>query len=175
MLPRWLSGKESACQCRTQGFYPWVRKIPWTRKWRPTPVFLPGKFYGQRSLVGYSPWGCKESEMTEWLNMHSCVTRRPICLYKFKSNTNSVILQNVPGVPHAAGANSTFFCEFLRNWELKLKGEQEEETSSFMGKLCIAMEEPTTSRLRRVNNRYMLLYINSRACLIVQGTILNIL
>ena len=42
-----------------------VRKIPWRRKWQPTPVFLPGKSHGQRSLVGYSPWGHKESDMTE--------------------------------------------------------------------------------------------------------------
>ena len=39
--------------------------IPWKRKWQPTPVFLPGEFYGQRSLTGYSPWGCKESDTTE--------------------------------------------------------------------------------------------------------------
>ena len=38
---------------------------PWSRKWHLTPVFLPGKFYGQRNLVGYSPWGCKESDTTE--------------------------------------------------------------------------------------------------------------
>ena len=43
----------------------WIRKIPWGRKWQPTPVFLPGEFYGQRSLVGCSPWGHKESDMTE--------------------------------------------------------------------------------------------------------------
>ena len=43
-------------------------KFPWRRKWQPTPVFLPGKSYGQRSLVGYSPWGCKESDTTERLN-----------------------------------------------------------------------------------------------------------
>ena len=45
-LPRWLSGKESTCRCRRcrrHGFNPWVRKIPWRRKWKPTPVFLPGK------------------------------------------------------------------------------------------------------------------------------------
>ena len=42
------------------GFDPWVRKIPWKRKWQPTPILLPGKFHGLRSLVGYSPWGCKE-------------------------------------------------------------------------------------------------------------------
>ena len=48
------SGKESACQCRrckTLGFDPWVGKIPMTRKWQPTPEFLPGKFHGQRSLA----------------------------------------------------------------------------------------------------------------------------
>ena len=43
-------------------------KIPWRRKWQPTPVFLPGKSHGQRSLVGYSPWHRKESDMTKRLN-----------------------------------------------------------------------------------------------------------
>ena len=47
------------------GFYPWVGKISWKRKWQPTPVLLPGKSYGWRSLVGYSPWGHKESDITE--------------------------------------------------------------------------------------------------------------
>ena len=50
------------------GFDPWVRKIPWNRKWQPTLVFLSGKFHGQRSLAGYSLWGHKELEMTE----HAC-------------------------------------------------------------------------------------------------------
>ena len=53
------------------GFDPWVGKIPWSRKWQPTPVFLPGKFHGQRSLVGCSPWGCKESYTTERLSTHT--------------------------------------------------------------------------------------------------------
>ena len=61
---RWPSGKESACQCRRCRFYPWLGKIPWRGKWQPTPVFLSGKSHGQRSLVGYSPWGHKESDMT---------------------------------------------------------------------------------------------------------------
>ena len=47
------------------GFDPWVGKIPWRREWQPTTVFLPGEFHGQRSLVDYSPWGCKESDATE--------------------------------------------------------------------------------------------------------------
>ena len=46
---------------------PWIRKIPWRKAWKPPPVFLPGEFWGQRSLVGYSPWGDKESDTTEWL------------------------------------------------------------------------------------------------------------
>ena len=44
---------------------PWVGKILWRRKWQPTPVLLPGKSHGQRSMVGYSPWGCKELDTTE--------------------------------------------------------------------------------------------------------------
>ena len=47
----------------------WVGKIPWRKKWLPTPVFLPGEFHGQRNLVGYSPWCCKESDMTEQLTL----------------------------------------------------------------------------------------------------------
>ena len=57
----WLSGKESACLCRRRAYHPWVGKIPWRGKWQTTPVFLPGKSHGQRSLEGYSPWGCKKS------------------------------------------------------------------------------------------------------------------
>jgi len=44
-------------------------KIPWKRKWQPAPVFLPEKFHRQRNMAGYSPWGCKESDMTEQLRM----------------------------------------------------------------------------------------------------------
>ena len=58
------SGKESACQCTRLGFNPWVEKIPWRRTWQPTSVFLPGESHGQRSLVGYSPWGHRQSDMT---------------------------------------------------------------------------------------------------------------
>ena len=64
-LPRWLSGKESTCQCRRHRFNPWVGKIPWRRKWQPTPVFFPGEFQEQRILAGYSPWGRKELDTTK--------------------------------------------------------------------------------------------------------------
>ena len=50
---------------KRSGFDPWVREILWRRAWQPIPVFLPGESHGQRRLVGYSPWGCKESDTTE--------------------------------------------------------------------------------------------------------------
>ena len=56
-------------QCRRPGFNPWVGKISWRREWLPTPVFLPGESYGERSLVGYSPWGHKELDTTEQLTL----------------------------------------------------------------------------------------------------------
>ena len=67
-FPGGTSGKESTCQCRRhkrRRFNPCVREIPWSRIGQPTPVFLPGKFHGQWSLVGYRPWGHKQSDTTE--------------------------------------------------------------------------------------------------------------
>ena len=57
ILPWWLRRQSVCLECGRPGFDPWVGKIPWRRKWQPTPVLLPGKSHGQRSLVGYSPWG----------------------------------------------------------------------------------------------------------------------
>ena len=65
----WVGGKESACQCRRLGFDPWIGKIPWRRKWQPTPVSL-RKSHGWRSLAGYSPWAPKESDTAEQLHFH---------------------------------------------------------------------------------------------------------
>ena len=74
------SGKESTCQCRRckkHRFDPWVGKIPRRKKWQPPPVFLLGEPHGQRCLAGCSPWGCKESNMTEQLStaqhMHTII------------------------------------------------------------------------------------------------------
>ena len=64
-FPGGARGKQSTCQCsrlNRHRFNPWVRKIPCRRKWQPTPVFLPGECYGQRSLAGYSPSGHTESD-----------------------------------------------------------------------------------------------------------------
>ena len=70
-LPRWLRGKEPACQfrrCNRCRFDPWVKKIPWRRTEQPTPIFLPGESRGLRSLVGSSPPDHRESDMNEWLS-----------------------------------------------------------------------------------------------------------
>jgi len=68
--------KKSAYQYRRHRFNPWIRKIPWRRKWLPIPVFLPGKPHGQRILVGYSLWGCKRVR-------HNLATK---CIKKKKKN-----------------------------------------------------------------------------------------
>ena len=60
----------SACNAGDLGSIPGSRRSPWRRKWQPTPVFMPEESHGQRSLIGYSPWGHKESDMTERLHFH---------------------------------------------------------------------------------------------------------
>ena len=88
-----LSGKESTCQCRRckrHGFDPWVRKTPWRWKWQPTPVFSPGKFHGERSLVDYSPRSCKESDVTEHVKMNTfsfCLFAMPWGVWDLSSPT----------------------------------------------------------------------------------------
>ena len=67
VFPGGSDSKESAWQCRRPRFNPRVRENPWGREWLPPPVFLLSEFHRQRSLVGYSPWGRKELDMTEWL------------------------------------------------------------------------------------------------------------
>ena len=78
---RWCSGKESTCQCRRLkrcGFDLWVGKIPLRRKWQPT-VLSPGKSHAQRSLVGYSLWGCKRVRY-DWAHTHTH-THDPFWVY----------------------------------------------------------------------------------------------
>ena len=74
------------------------RKIPWRRKWQPTLVFLPGEFQGRRSLVGYSPWGCRESDRTEQLMLSHCCLWSLCCELDLQ-NSQSFILYNWDFVP----------------------------------------------------------------------------
>ena len=61
--------KNSPADAENMGSIPGSGRSPWRREWQPTPVFLPGEFHGQRSLVGYSPLGHKELDMTEQLTL----------------------------------------------------------------------------------------------------------
>ena len=67
-------------------YHPWVRMIPWRRKWQPTPVLLPGKSRGLRSSVGYSPWSRKGLDTTEGLH-HSTTSSH----FRNGSNSNSIV------------------------------------------------------------------------------------
>ena len=69
-FPWWLRQERIHLQCKRLRFDPWVRKIPWRKEWLPTPVFLPGEFHEQGSLVGYCPWGHRELDMTECYISH---------------------------------------------------------------------------------------------------------
>jgi len=60
-----VKNSPASAKDKRHGFDPWLRKIAWRRNWQPAPVFLPGKSHGQKILAGYSPWGHKESDMTE--------------------------------------------------------------------------------------------------------------
>ena len=100
----WLGGKESICQGRRLGFEPWVGKIPWRRKRQPTPIFLPGKSHGQRSLAGHSPQSCNESDTTEHAHICSIIfetSRAPRRAFpsQCKSNPRSFQRTRFPGCP----------------------------------------------------------------------------
>ena len=77
-FPSGTEVKESACQCMRCwrcGFYSWVRKISWRRKWQPTPVFFPGESHGQRSLAGYSPWGHRVGYNQVTMQAHNALSQ----------------------------------------------------------------------------------------------------
>ena len=68
-FPGGSDSKESAWNAGDTGWIPGSGRSPWRREWLPTPVLLPAEFHGWRSLTGYSPWGCKELDMTEQLTL----------------------------------------------------------------------------------------------------------
>ena len=91
-------GKIICLQFRRLGIDPWVGKISWRRKWQPTPVFLPGKSHGQRSLVGCSTWGCKEWATTERLTLTFLLTYfKPMQKLSFLRSRHLLILPVTSG------------------------------------------------------------------------------
>ena len=104
-FPGGWDGKSVCLQCGRPGFDPWVRKIPWRRKSQPTPVFLPGKSHGRRSLVGYSPWGCKELDTTERLHFH---------MVKLKVFHITLFYQFVSSLPSLTARSSFMLIKLLK-------------------------------------------------------------
>ena len=88
MVVQWL--KILHFQCRGHGFDPWVGKIPCRKEWLSTPIFWPAESHGQRNLAGYTPWGCKESDMTERLSLSS------IKLFNFHINIMELLQLQYP-------------------------------------------------------------------------------
>ena len=88
-FPGGSDGKSVCLQCRRPGFDSWFGNIPWRKKWQPTPVLLPEKSHGRRSLIGYSPWGHKESDTTEWLHFLSDMLCKVKDFYRRKPGQGS--------------------------------------------------------------------------------------
>ena len=88
-------GEESACNAGDPGSIPGWWRFPWRREWLPTPVFLPGEFNGQRSLVGCSPWGCKESDTTEWLTLSEDIRNY---LKQQQQQQNTILMRHIFGM-----------------------------------------------------------------------------
>ena len=94
---------KNCLQCRRPGFDTWVEKIPWRRKWQPTPVFLPGEFHGQRSLAGYCAWDCRLRYVpcTPYhLGYQIWKLRESTCIYNCIKEENNLNLFILPIVKH---------------------------------------------------------------------------
>ena len=91
----WLSSKESTCNAGNLDLIPGSGKIPWSRSWQPTPVFLPGESHGQRRLVVYSPYGQKETDTTEVIQCaHTRVTEQTFFKYFLFWNLSIRLITN---------------------------------------------------------------------------------
>ena len=102
------------------GLDPWVGKIPWRRDRLPTPVFLPGECHGQRSMVGYSPWGLKESDMTERLKHSTSCLLHVIYISSVQSNlsaSDNLYLSPFP----TANITTSVLPQIIRHWDSYIK------------------------------------------------------
>ena len=105
-------------QCGRPGFDPLVGKIPWRRKWQHIPGLLPGKFHGRRSLVGYSPWGRKESDTTKrlhFLSVGAVLNRQKYLHIAFDSSIRTWSCQDW---------GELLFCFFFKKWFFNLWNEE---------------------------------------------------
>ena len=130
-----LGGKESACQCRSPRrprIDPWVRRILWRRKWQPAPVFLLGESHGQRRLVGTSPWGFEESDMTWQLNMSTLRAGTPSFLLasRYQGALQEVVPRRGEPLAEMTSFRPSVPLMILNEWRCEM-----------MDPLCICLEE----------------------------------
>ena len=115
-FPHGASGKESACQYRRHKrhrFDPLVRKIPWSRKWQPTPVFLSGKFHRESSLASYSPQVLDGSDKAEHTHTHTALPAFFSPLWKFPCHMDSCLWLTLalgPKVQFSADLDKSHLC-----------------------------------------------------------------
>ena len=95
-----------ACQCGRHGFDPWIRKIPWRRKWQHTPVFLPGESIGQRRLSSYSAWVCKRVGL-------GLVTKQQIRLLVFVTSIRLLVFANIKSLYCTLGTNKMLYINYI--------------------------------------------------------------
>ena len=131
-------------------FNPWVGKIPWRRKWQPTPVFLPGEFHGQRSLAGCSPWCHKESDTIEWLSdntihnlgrLFQCsLLCRLRCLLSRMNHKNGLMAPKSPVV---------ICMRWSSTWELCSPLTPQKQTQKHTHKVYLEKLRPTSMVIKR--------------------------
>ena len=91
-FPGGSDDEESACNVGDQGSIPGWGRSPWRREWQAIPVFLPGELHEERSVAGYSPWGCKESDTTERLtHTHTVGARETHCQLSLSPSHEAVL------------------------------------------------------------------------------------
>jgi len=119
-----LKDEEPSCQCRRgrrPGFYPLIRKIPWRRKWQPTPVFLRGKSHGQRTLAGYGPWGHKRvgrglsTKQQQQVENHKVMKKVTVSSSVMSNSLGShgLLAHQAPLSMNSPGKNTGVGCHFL--------------------------------------------------------------
>ena len=115
-FPGGSDGKESTCNAGDSGSIPASGKIPWRREWKLTPIFLPGEFHGERSLVGCSPWGGKKSHRTKWLTLSLLVCYFNSLLVSRKIMVNSFVQFLL--VLEICMISSKVFTFWIWNWQV---------------------------------------------------------
>ena len=107
-FPGGSNSKETACYAEDLGLIPESGRFPWIREWQPTPVFLPGEFHLQRSLVGFSPWSHKESDMTEQLTLaHLLIFAQLSALSSFQCAGFSSVARGLSALRHVGSSFPT--------------------------------------------------------------------